>query len=271
MDRGKDKAEPDEYFHNNIIYKRKFGGYLVWHQILEYAKFSSLKSLIFVTDDGKGDWWWSVKSDGSKTLGPRPELLDEAATVGGLTDFIMYKPDAFLKYANDFLETGVSEATLEEVRDVSEVRSMRDKQRASFHHREFIAERAVYKWLTGMFSSVTHSKRDFPDFIATTGGQKFGYEVKTFSSPNSVFKRLRETILQANLNIAKGYLNRATIVLVAPSFSEAEAVTNIIQRRPIHIIPKTIQIIVGVVYEGSDEAEFVPFRDTPLSPIEDDF
>lgn len=83
MDGDKDKDGPDEHMYGGIVYKRKQGDYLVWRQILEGANKDGVKRLIFVTDDAKEDWWWIVKSDGPKTIGPRPELIDEARRVGG--------------------------------------------------------------------------------------------------------------------------------------------------------------------------------------------
>ena len=50
---------------NNAI-----GDYLLWKEILEYAK-SERKNIILVTEDKKEDWWWMERG---KTIGPRYEL-----------------------------------------------------------------------------------------------------------------------------------------------------------------------------------------------------
>ena len=127
MDKDKDIIGFDSYIHNGILYKRKFGDYLIWKQILEYTKKKKIKKLVFVTDDSKEDWWWRIESDGLKTLGPGPELVEEARRLGKVDSFHMYKPEGFLTYSKDFLEADVSSETLEEVRDVSNVRSIHDE------------------------------------------------------------------------------------------------------------------------------------------------
>jgi len=110
---------PDEHIHQGIIYKRKFGDYLIWQQILDHAKDNNLESIIFVTDDEKEDWWLKIDADGQKTIGPRPELIEEANQFASVSAFLMYNSEGFLKYAKEFLEAQVSEETLNEVRDIS--------------------------------------------------------------------------------------------------------------------------------------------------------
>jgi hypothetical protein len=52
---------------------RPYGDFFVWNQTLEMAAIKK-SGVIFVTDDSKEDWWLSV---GGKTIGPRPELIQE--------------------------------------------------------------------------------------------------------------------------------------------------------------------------------------------------
>jgi PIN like domain len=119
-DAGKDDDGSAEYMHGGIIYKKKFGDFLVWNQVLSHAKSKETRVLVFVTDDSKEDWWWKVELDGPKTLGPRPELVEEARSAGGIEVFLMYSPEQFLKFSRQFLDAPISDATLTEVREVSE-------------------------------------------------------------------------------------------------------------------------------------------------------
>jgi hypothetical protein len=119
QDADKGKDEPDGYIHGGILYKRKYGDYIVWQQLLAHAKASNSKAVIFVTDDGKDDWWLRIDSDGRKTIGARPELIEEARLSASVESFLMYKPEGFLKYAKEFLKAQVSEETLSDVREVS--------------------------------------------------------------------------------------------------------------------------------------------------------
>ncbi len=118
-DTDKGRQESDEHIHQGLIYKRKFGDYLIWQQILDHAKNNNLDSIVFVTDDGKEDWWWKIDADGQKTIGPRPELIDEASQLASISAFLMYNSERFLKYAKEFLKAQVSEETIDEVRDIS--------------------------------------------------------------------------------------------------------------------------------------------------------
>jgi len=114
-----DTGKVDSHRQGGITYKQKYGDYLIWKQLLDHAKTSSWKHIILITDDDKEDWWNLINSGGTKTIGPRPELVEEAHLVAGIETFLMYKSDGFLKYAKKFLEEPVSKEILEEVRDVS--------------------------------------------------------------------------------------------------------------------------------------------------------
>lgn len=94
---------------------RQYGDLIVWKQILEKA-LDDKKPIIFVTDDGKEDWWLRFKG---KTIGPRPELIEEFVAKTGL-DFHMYHPERFLSLASDYLkqETSIPDEILDEVRNL---------------------------------------------------------------------------------------------------------------------------------------------------------
>ena len=94
---------------------RKFGDLIVWKQLIEKAK-SEKKSLIFVTDDKKDDWW--IEQSG-RTIGPRTELREEfIAEVS--KDFWMYTVDLFIEEAAKASNKLVSATVLEEIRTVRE-------------------------------------------------------------------------------------------------------------------------------------------------------
>lgn len=63
---------PDEKLKDKVS---AAGDYLIWCELIEFAK-SSCRPLIFVTnDDSKGDWYRT--KIGGQTLGPLPDLIDE--------------------------------------------------------------------------------------------------------------------------------------------------------------------------------------------------
>ncbi|MBY0115924.1 PIN-like domain-containing protein [Paenibacillus sp. FSL L8-0435] len=113
-DRLKKDNEWKQY--SNLIVPDRFGDFVIWKQILKYAK-TNKKPIIFVTDDEKEDWWRVLKG---KKMGPRLELIDEFSTEVSLDEtnklpFHMYTGDTFLhyaakKYLNEELTSSVEEA-----------------------------------------------------------------------------------------------------------------------------------------------------------------
>ncbi|MBV7478181.1 PIN-like domain-containing protein [Pseudomonas sp. PDM31] len=94
---------------------RPYGDYIVWLQIIDYAK-SSNKPIIFITGDTKDDWWASFQG---KTLGPHPQLVQEFLSLVE-QDFYMYPPDRFLERANVYLKQDASDQAVNEIRDIRE-------------------------------------------------------------------------------------------------------------------------------------------------------
>ena len=104
---GKKDSSGDQY--------RKYGDLIVWRQLIVKAK-AEKKSLIFVTDDKKEDWW--IEQSG-RTIGPRTELREEfIAEVS--KDFWMYTVDLFIEESAKVSKKPVSATVLEEIRTVRE-------------------------------------------------------------------------------------------------------------------------------------------------------
>lgn len=106
----KSKPEPDRY-----------GDLVLWRQLLDYIG-AEKRPVLFVTDDGKEDWWRQAKG---KTYGPRVELVDEFYEVSG-ERVHFYAPERFLEFAKKKLSIAVSENSLMEVEEVSRHRPRRD-------------------------------------------------------------------------------------------------------------------------------------------------
>ncbi|WP_172151594.1 PIN domain-containing protein [Pseudomonas tumuqii] len=92
---------------------RPYGDLIIWKDILQKAKKESA-SVVFITDDGKEDWWLRFKG---KTIGPRPELIKEFKNEVG-TDFHMYLPERFLSLASKSVKEKPSKEILDEIRDI---------------------------------------------------------------------------------------------------------------------------------------------------------
>lgn len=96
------KTKKDETFtFNKITYKRKFGDWFIWNEILMYASEKKPAAVIFVTNDNKKDWLYET---GGQTRGPHESLKTELAEQGEGTHFLMYSSASFLNAANKNLE-----------------------------------------------------------------------------------------------------------------------------------------------------------------------
>ncbi|HEU5269760.1 MAG TPA: PIN-like domain-containing protein [Jatrophihabitans sp.] len=91
-----------------------YGDLIVWKEIIRKASEVGLPA-IFVTDDGKEDWW---RIHHGKTLGPRVELVEEFMS-GTSHRIHFYSPEQFLRLAKDEYSVPVSDAALGEVQEVS--------------------------------------------------------------------------------------------------------------------------------------------------------
>lgn len=262
QDADKDKEGPDEHVHGGIIYKRRYGDFLVWQQLLIHAKSSGTKVIIFVTDDGKEDWWRKIDSDGPKTIGPRPELIEEAAVQGQVDSLLMYNPEGFLKYAKEFLEAQVSEETLKEVRDLSKATNLRNVSFQEFRELALRTEQAVMQWLGIRFQSVQENHLGFPGFIAERDGEVFGFEVKSAPSHRVIITRLRETIYRAYYELKESGFSELAIVWVVNSAAEVDELHQILCRAVRDEMPDNLRMIIGV-YDDVDNpgAGFVPYVD----------
>ncbi|WP_394615077.1 PIN domain-containing protein [Lentzea sp. JNUCC 0626] len=115
-----ERSEPPGYKDKSKEGMEKYGDYLIWRQILDYAS-ANQRDVIFVTDDGKEDWWRIVRHDsvGKAILGPRVELRDEfRMTTSRL--FFMYTPEEFLRRLHSVVETRLSSEVVVEVREASQ-------------------------------------------------------------------------------------------------------------------------------------------------------
>ena len=101
----RDKSKPED---------ERYGDLLIWFQMIGKAK-EAKKPIIFVTDDNKEDWWQIFKG---KTIGPRPELVNEFFATTGQRLYI-YSPVQFMEYARQYLKRKIEQRTIDEVREVS--------------------------------------------------------------------------------------------------------------------------------------------------------
>ena len=93
-----------------------YGDYILWRQILNYAK-SEKKDIILITNDQKEDWWYIEQG---KTLGPRIELRKEFFDETGQR-FHMYTMSSFIEMFDSGNDTTVDKNTIDEIEFFSNV------------------------------------------------------------------------------------------------------------------------------------------------------
>lgn len=123
-----DAKKGGEFRDGDISYQDKFGDLILWRQLINHINSPDvdLESVIFVTGDGKADWWLI---DDGKTIGPLPELVQEILQKSKLKKFWMYSADQFLKYAETYL--GATEVTIEAIEQVKETSTTNSDFRSS--------------------------------------------------------------------------------------------------------------------------------------------
>lgn len=114
--------------------KSSYGDLIIWDQIIYYS-FNNKRSVIFVTNDLKNDWWKGSKN--KNNLLPLPELINEFQTKTSQF-FWMYSFDGFL----DEIETNKPHIKIEKIDDLKdEIQSVQDFDA----ERDFIEKRIFGK------------------------------------------------------------------------------------------------------------------------------
>lgn len=110
------------YF-NGLSYESKYGDLIVWKQIIDKACDDKIKTVIFITDDNKEDWWYFI--DKNERIGPRAELKNELIRFAK-SDLIMINSNSFIQQIentdtdiieelNNYIVWGNQEDTIEEL------------------------------------------------------------------------------------------------------------------------------------------------------------
>ena len=96
--------------------ERKYGDFILWKQILEFAKKES-RPIIFVTGEKKEDWW--IKKN-NKIISPHVELRREFHEYVH-QPFWMYQTQDFLQIAKDKLMVEIDPKSIEETNAIADI------------------------------------------------------------------------------------------------------------------------------------------------------
>lgn len=245
MDKDKDKSDPDEFSHNGLVYKRKYGDYIVWDQLLEHASQNQIKKLIFITDDAKEDWWEQIDFEGKKTIGPRVELIEEASRLGKLDRFLMSKPEFFLKFANDSQAARISEDTMQEVREVSSENKKKQTILYDESHPNSPTYMVVASWILDRYSMLDDLSGGFPDFIANDGPNDHAYFLHITNNTSKLEpSRLLKKVIHTSI-ISK--FTTLTVVFIVNTAAESEKLIAYLYNNRTHTEQDNIHIVIGQI------------------------
>jgi len=114
-----DEGKAETYLYGDLCLERKYGDWILWYQIMKEAQTQDdFSKIILITDDDKEDWWWTINSKGKKTIGPRPELVEEISSRGGVSLFYMYNSERFMRFSKDYLKVEIKPESIGQVQDL---------------------------------------------------------------------------------------------------------------------------------------------------------
>lgn len=141
----------------------KYSDYIIWKEILDYAKAHD-KCVVFVTADEKEDWW--LINNGKKCCSPqlKKEFYDNVNK-----EFHMYTPERFLEEAKKYFKLRYSEDVIEEVKQVRRPISSAEPPTlttlAGFFPKSQDREFAEFRYRFLYILRNSDNKREFMDLI----------------------------------------------------------------------------------------------------------
>jgi len=219
-----DKEKKGSHIYNGMVFERKYGDLILWKQIINEAKREDHpKKLVFVTTDIKEDWWWM---EAGKTIGPRPELIEEITSEAGVESFYMYNMERFMEFAEEYIGVKLEKTSLEEVKatadlydEARELLSMAFDQPFDYLDQY---ER-VYNWILSKHHDPNEKVRkvngdlDICDFLVINEEDKttIGYDIKAVddNSPRTRYI-VREKVRLGESLISIGELKEFNLVIM---------------------------------------------------------
>jgi hypothetical protein len=249
---------------DGIRIERKFGDLIIWKQIMHLALEKQFKSVIFVTDDEKPDWWWIVDSKGKKTIGPRPELIEEIKREAAVEHFYIYNSERFMESASRYLGVQVSKTTIDQVGDIRRLIEQAGAQKLGA-----AVDDAVYRWLTEQFPNDDVNRSEgFPDFTIERSDMVLGWEVKRLT-PETLEKKKINFFSALETSKSSYGIDKLCFIIVAPSLGSAGKINEILKNWSIQQTHE-ITFLVGFIHFAQDLSKF-KFALTSVHNMSDDF
>lgn len=110
-----EKEKENNFYYSNLAYIPMYGDLIIWKQLLEKAKEPKIKAIIFITDDIKEDWRFSINSNGPKLMGARAELREEIFRESDIEDFMILTTFEFMEKAKETSKISLDKNTIKEI------------------------------------------------------------------------------------------------------------------------------------------------------------
>lgn len=161
--------QSNEYTYGGIVYEPQYGDLVIWKQLLNEANVQGWKSIVFLTDDVKEDWWFV----GEKKIGPRPELRDEMHRVASVTQFHIYDSEQFLSVVAKQVGQKISKETIQAAKDILASRKREHANRMFGVDRP---SKIIEDLLPSFAADLVNSDEKITSVIAGTNAYGFGLD-----------------------------------------------------------------------------------------------
>ncbi len=238
---------------------RKYGDVIIWFQIIDYAC-SCKRSIIFITDDKKSDWYLSAeKSKGSIRL--QPELVQEMLTEANIL-IHMYPGDNFIKAASNFLNLEEVPSILADATAVTEENTSENQEIKKYPNLfaiHYETNKAVTDWIRTKYPQSTIAreyqslKRNrnirFDYMVLEPNGTKIAIEKLRLNMYISDFKSQIEMI-EKEVKIAATLpgFDKMNIIIVADDLEYALDIAATLESR--FTIPENIFLTIGYIVDS---------------------
>lgn len=151
------KQNKNEYrTYGEFRYQQLYGDLIVWNQIIDRGKEEGkATSIIFITEDRKGDWWELDNQNRIKR--PQPQLLQEFLNTTQ-KNFNMYRTERFVELTKRFLNADLTDEQVKSViEDVENIRRVEEQYEniESEHLKELDT---IYKYLNAEETTQLNTK-----------------------------------------------------------------------------------------------------------------
>jgi len=147
------KEEKSHFSYEGLSYEKKYGDLILWKQLIEKANGDGVNNVIFISDDIKEDWWYKIRSNGEKNIGPLAELQSEIYLESTIENFHMYDSPTFMSDAESFISIDVEES------------SIVDAKSSSIHRH--IASGFIAKYYRDTYDSLSKLQKLSPEVISS--------------------------------------------------------------------------------------------------------